>query len=102
MWNLQHDLIIIARQHLDDTRMLPIFLELIDDRTERLDEFSTTDFGDLPPGIYVPCTTGAVPAPINSGKRSAPVPISDARNCPFGSWRTVVERLRGAVLSELR
>ncbi len=103
VWNLQHDMITIARLHLDDMRMLPIFLELIDDRTERLDEYSTTGFGDLPPGIYVPCGTGAMPAQLSRsetvrGKRSAPVPVSDARNCEYGTWRTVVERLRGAVL----
>jgi hypothetical protein len=98
VWNLQHDMIIIARQHLDDMRMLPIFLDLIDDRTERLEEYSTTDFRDLPPGLYVPCHTGAMPTPVNSGNRGAPVPVSDARNCEFGTWRTVVERLRGAVL----
>jgi hypothetical protein len=98
VWNLQHELITIARQHLDDPRMLPIFLDLIDDRTERLDEFSTTDYKDLPPGIYVPCGTDAVPTRANSGKRSAPIPVSDARNCAFGTWRPVVDRLRGAVL----
>jgi hypothetical protein len=97
-WNLQHDLIIIGRKHLDDMRMLPIFLELIDDRTQLVEEFSTTDFGDLRPGIYVPCENGARPTPINSGKRGAPVPVSDARNCPFGSYSMVVARLRGAVL----
>jgi tetratricopeptide (TPR) repeat protein len=104
VWNLQHDMTAIARQHLDDMRVLPIFLELIDDRTERLDEFSTTRFGDLPPGIYVPCDTDPVPAQSSRseavpGERSAaPVPVSDARNCPPGTWGTVVERLRGAVL----
>lgn len=99
VWDLQHELIIIARQHLDDLRMLPIFRELIDDRTERLEEFSSTAYGDLPPGIYVPCGTGQAPARPNSGNRGAPVPVSDARNCPFGTWRTVVTRLNAAVLS---
>jgi tetratricopeptide (TPR) repeat protein len=97
-WNLQHDMIIIARKHLDDMRMLPIFLELVDDRTERLDEFSTTDYKELPPGIYVPCGTGPQPPPVNSGKRAEPVPVSDARNCAFGTRATVIARLHGAVL----
>jgi len=98
VWNLQHDLIIIAREHRDDMRMLPIFVELIDDRTERLDEFSTTNYRELPPGLYVPCGTGPRPVPLNSANRAAPVPVSDARNCDFGTWRTVVARLHGAVL----
>lgn len=97
-WNLQHDMIIIGRQHLDDMRMLPIFLELIEDRMERLDEFSTTDYRDLPTGLYVPCKEGAMPTPINSGRRAAPVPVLDARACAVGTWRRVVGRLHGAVL----
>src|SRR5262245_48964376 len=97
-WNLQHDMIIIARKHLDDMRMLPVFLDLIDDRKERLDECSTTDYKELPPGIYVPCESSPAPAPINSAKRAAPVPVSDARSCAFGTHRTVIERLHGAVL----
>jgi hypothetical protein len=91
-------MIIIARQHLDDMRMLPVFLELIEDRAERLDAFSTTSYKELPAGIYVPCSNGVGPTPINSGRRAAPVPVSDARNCEFGTWRTVVDRLQGAVL----
>src|ERR1044071_1736304 len=31
VWNLQQELIAVARQHLDDRRMLPVFLDLIDD-----------------------------------------------------------------------
>ena len=91
VWNLQYDLIIIARQHLDDMQMLPVFLEIIDDRTERFDVFSTTDFGDLPPGLFVPCD----PDVVAPGRAA---PVFDARACPFGTWRMVVDRLRGAVL----
>jgi hypothetical protein len=91
VWNLQYDLINIARQHLDDVRMLPVFLELIDDRTQRFEEFSTTNFRELPPGLYVPCEPGAV-AP------GVPVPVLDSRACPFGTWAGTVDRLRGAVL----
>jgi tetratricopeptide (TPR) repeat protein len=98
VWNLQHELIIVARENLDDIRMLPVFLELIDDRTERLDDFSTTSYRELPAGLYVPCGPLVMRTPVNSGGRGAPVPVSDARNCEFGSWRTVVDRLRGAVM----
>jgi hypothetical protein len=98
VWDLQHELIITARQHLDDIRMLPIFLDLIEDRTERLDVFSATAYRELPPGIYVPCGSGVGPTRINSGNRAAPVPVSDAQNCEYGTWRTVVARLHGAVL----
>jgi hypothetical protein len=98
-WNLQQDLLTIARQHLDDIRMLPIFRELIDDRTELLEEFRTTRFEDLPPGIYVPCTSGAAAPPRYGDKRGQRTVATDARLCPFGSYRMVVERLSGEILT---
>jgi hypothetical protein len=87
-WSLQHELVTIAQQHYDDIRMLPIFVELIDDRTVLLDEFHATDFGDLRPGIYVPCLTGGAGQAV----------VTDARACPFGTWRTVVDRLSREIL----
>lgn len=98
VWNLQHDLATIARQNLDDIRMLPVFLDLIDDRAERLDVFRATSFHDLQPGLFVPCESGAMRRPPNGGNRARPVPVTDARQCPFGTWRDVVMRLRRAVL----
>jgi hypothetical protein len=91
VWNLQYDLINIARQHLDDMRMLPVFRELIDDRTERLDVISTTAYRELPPGLFVPCDPSFTPP-------GAAVPVLPAQACAFGTWRMVVARLHGAVL----
>src|SRR5262245_28751087 len=87
VWTLQQDLLPIARKHLDDLRMLPVFLEIVDDRKEVLHEYSTTDFVKLPAGVYVPC----VPGP--EGIRGGRVVALDARNCPFGSRRIVVDRM---------
>ncbi|HEY7672916.1 MAG TPA: hypothetical protein VIC71_11915 [Gammaproteobacteria bacterium] len=87
-WGLQQELVTIAQQHYDDMRMLPIFVELIDDRTALLDEFRATDFAELRPGIYVPCT------PLGGEQ----VVVMDARACPFGTWRLVVERLSREIL----
>jgi hypothetical protein len=84
-WSLQQELVTIAQQHYDDMRMLPIFVELLEDRTALLDEFYTTDFADLRPGIYVPCGGGKAV-------------VTDARACPFGTWRTVVDRLSREIL----
>src|SRR5262245_54073873 len=92
VWDLQQDLIGIARQHLDDLRMLPVFLDLIDDRTGALDAFQSTDFVDLPPGLYVPCEPS--PPRAIGDKRDPPIVGSDARTCPFGSWRTVIASLQ--------
>jgi hypothetical protein len=87
VWTLQQDLLPIARQHLDDSRMLPVFLEIVDDRKEVLNEYSTTDFVKLPAGVFVPC----VPGP--EGIRGGRVVALDARNCPFGTRRIVLYRL---------
>lgn len=95
VWNFQQELLKIAREHIDDLRMLPIFVELIDDRTELLEEFSTTDFLDLRPGLYVPCA----PPARGPGPPSERVVASDARACPFGSWRVVVDRLNAEILT---
>ena len=77
VWNLQQDLVAIAKQHFDDMRMLPIFLELIDDRTERLDEYRTTDFVNLPPGLYVPCEPPKPPS--GTEHRTCPARIAHSR-----------------------
>ena len=87
-WDLQQELVTIAQQHYDDIRMLPIFVELIDDRTALLDEFHATDFAELRPGIYVPCTSRGPGQPV----------VTDARACPFGTWRDVVDRLSLEIL----
>lgn len=91
VWDLQFDLIAIARQHLDDIRVLPIFLELIEDRAQRLEEFSTTQFADLRPGLFVPCVA-------TQGPYGARTQVSDAKACDSASWRRTVEVLQGAVL----
>ena len=93
VWTLQQDLMAIARKNYDDLRMLPVFLEIADDRTETLDEYSTTDFVKLPAGIYVPC----IPGP--DGIRDGRVVAADARNCPFGTHQMVIDRLKIEILT---
>src|SRR5262249_22071348 len=89
VWDLQQELIAIARQHLDDVRMLPIFLDVIDDRADALATFRSTDFLDLPPGLYVPCEPGKQIIDKNGPR----IVASDARTCPFGTYRTIVAKL---------
>ncbi|HZF28302.1 MAG TPA: hypothetical protein VE907_04240 [Gammaproteobacteria bacterium] len=96
-WNLQQDLLTIARQHRDDLRMLPIFVELIDDRTELLDEYRATQFVELGAGTYVPCLPDAVRAERYGDEVVRRVVATDARACPFGSHRVVVGRLHSEI-----
>lgn len=91
VWTLQQDLLPIARKHLDDLRMLPVLLEIVGDRKQVLNEYNTTDFVKLPPGVFVPC----VPGP--EGIRNGRVVALDARNCPFGSRRTVLARMNAEI-----
>jgi hypothetical protein len=58
-WNLEQDMVAIARHHLDDPRMLPIFRELAEDRLAAIER---VDAGERPPMIYAGCYN-AVPLP---------------------------------------
>ncbi len=49
-WNLEHDMLTIARKHLDNIRMVPIFLDLAEDRSEVLSDVRAGKYpaGDVP------------------------------------------------------
>ncbi len=55
VWDLEQDMVTIARQHLDDIRMVPIFRELAEDRSEALAQYRA---GYLPPEVYFGCYYG--------------------------------------------
>jgi len=52
VWGLEQDMVTIARQNHDDIRMVPVFRELAEDRTEALDEYRA---GGFPPEIELGC-----------------------------------------------
>ncbi len=56
VWDLEQDMVTMARQHHDDIRMLPIFRELADDRLGVIDKVRA---GERPPMIYVGCYNDA-------------------------------------------
>jgi hypothetical protein len=96
VWDLEQDMVTIARQHHDDLRMVPVFRELGDDRLDALREYRS---GGFPPEVELGCyyvtgprryddTRGKVRPPANSR------PVS----CISGSRRDVVNALRSESL----
>src|SRR5262245_50650692 len=54
-WDLEQDMVTIARHHHEDIRMLPIFRELADDRLGVIEQVRN---GERPPMIYAGCYNG--------------------------------------------
>jgi hypothetical protein len=96
VWNLEQDMVTIARRHLDDLRMVPIFRELAEDRLEALAQYRA---GYLPPEIYLGCYHAA-PRPRyddTRGKRLPPVGADGG--CRTGTSDVVVSKLRSEILT---
>ncbi len=93
VWDLEQDMVTIARQHLDDIRMAPIFRELAEDRSEVLEKYSA---GERPPEIYLGCYYAAVPLRYDDtrGERRAPLDGS----CESGSRSVVIGQIRAEIL----
>src|SRR5688572_10995893 len=92
VWELEQDMVTMARQHHDDTRMLPIFRELADDR---LDVAERVGAGERPPLIYIGCYKDS-PLPPYDYTRRTTGPMDPS--CIGGINQRLVERLRGEIL----
>jgi hypothetical protein len=92
VWELEQDMVTMARQHHDDTRMLPIFRELADDR---LDVAERVGAGERPPLIYIGCYKEA-PLPPYDYTRRTTGPMDPS--CIGGINQRLVEQLRGEIL----
>ena len=96
VWNLEQDMVTIARQHLADMRMVPAFRELAEDRTEVLAQYRA---GHLPPEIYIGCYHAA-PRPRYDDPRGRRLPPLGAQGgCRSGTSDTVVSKLRWEILT---
>ncbi len=94
-WNLGQDMLAIARKHLDDVRVVPIFRALADDRSAVLSEVRA---GSLPTEIRLGCYL-AGPRPRYEDPRGEPRPAADGdSSCRFGRRDVVVARLREEIL----
>lgn len=98
-WNLEQDMLTIARRNLDDVRMLPIFRELAEDRLAVIERVGMSE---RPPMIYAGCyTTAALPpydytrhdarAIANTGGFTSP-------SCIGGINQDLIAKLRSEVL----
>jgi hypothetical protein len=95
VWDLEQDMVTIARQHLDDMRMVPIFSELAEDRSEVLEQYRA---GSLPPEITLGCYHAA-PRPRYDDTRGKRVPPIGAHGgCGSGQSSTVVSQLHREIL----
>jgi hypothetical protein len=98
-WNLEQDMVAIARHHLDDPRMLPIFRELAEDRLAVMDR---VEAGERPPLIYAGCYN-SVPLPpydytSNDVRRVANASGFMSQSCFGGINQWLSAKLRSEVL----
>jgi hypothetical protein len=98
VWDLQQDLVTIARQHHDDIRMLPIFRELAEDRSDALEQYRA---GRMPPEVYLGCYYVRDSRPYDDKRGGVYPPVrgeADGVGCRSGQSSSVVGRLRGEIL----
>jgi hypothetical protein len=101
VWNLEQDMVTIARQHHGDSRMLPIFRDLADDWSGVIEKVRVG--GERPPMIYLGCYYGARLPPYDDtrGERRAPPPMGVAGSgpsCSSGSRDVIIGRLQSELL----
>ena len=101
VWDLEQEMVTIARQHHDDIRMMPVFRDLAEDRADALEEYSRgTAF---PPEIELGCyyvpgprryddTRAEVRPPNNAGFGNA------EQSCQYGERSTVIAAIRSESL----
>lgn len=99
-WDLEQRMVTIARQHHDDSRMLPIFSELADDRSNVLERFRA---GERPPMIELGCYYSAPLPPYDDTRRPRRPPLRanpdvPSGSCRFGDGWLVRNRLRAEIL----
>jgi hypothetical protein len=95
-WELERDMVTIARQHHDDIRMLPVFRGLADDRLALVEQVRA---GERPPVIYVGCYNGAPPPPYDyTGGASSAMAGTLTSPCIGGINQDLIAKLRAEIL----
>jgi hypothetical protein len=98
VWDLQQDLVTLARQHHDDIRMLPIFRELAEDRSDALALYRA---GSMPPEVYLGCYYVRDWRPYDDKRGEIHPPVGgqpDGVGCRSGQSTSVVVRLQAEIL----
>jgi hypothetical protein len=96
VWDLEQDMVTIARQNHDDIRMVPVFRDLAEDRADALEEYSG---GGFPPEIELGCyyAPGFRRYDDTRGTARKPPPGRD-HECASGQSSYVTRRLRSEIL----
>jgi hypothetical protein len=94
-WSLEQDMLTIARKHLDNIRMVPIFVDLAEDRSQVL---SDVRGGKYPPEMYLGCYYAGL-RPRYDDARGEQHPDADTSgSCRFGTRDSVILKLREEIL----
>jgi tetratricopeptide (TPR) repeat protein len=94
-WDHQQEMLAIARKHLDDTRMVPIFRDLAADRSEVLERVRV---GKNPPELYLGCYYGEARPRYDDPRGEQSPAIDNGDNCRFGTRDNVIRKLRDEIL----
>jgi hypothetical protein len=94
VWDLEQDMVTIARQHHDDIRMAAVFRELAEDRAQALQQYRA---GHLPPEIYLGCYYISVRRPYSDTRGALRAPPGSG-SCRSGNKLTVYRQLRIEIL----
>jgi hypothetical protein len=94
-WNLEHEMLTIARKHLDNIRMVPIFRGLAEHRSEMLGEVRA---GKYPPAMYLGCYYAGVSPRYDDARGERHPDVDTTGSCRFGTREAVILKLREEIL----
>jgi hypothetical protein len=95
-WDLQQEMLAIARRHADDLRMVAVYRDLAEDRAEVLGGYRA---GKRPPEIYLGCYYVVERRRRDELRGERGPPISSSTSCQSGSQSTVYRQLRAEILT---
>lgn len=98
VWDLEQDIVTIARKNHDDIRMAPVFRDLAEDRSDALEEYRS---GGFPPEVELGCyyVPGFRRYDDTRGTARSPPPGSRVDDsCTSGQSTYVTRRLRAEIL----
>jgi len=94
-WDHQQDMLAIARKHLDDARMVPIFRDLAADRSEVLEKVR---LGKVLPELLLGCYYGGARPRYDDPRGEQSPAIDSGDNCRFGTRDNIIAKLRDEIL----
>lgn len=90
-WNLEQDMVTIARKHLDNIRIVPVFRDLAEARSEVLRKVRA---GEAPPELYLGCYMAGRRPRYEDPRLEQSPQVQGGGNCRFGVRDVAVATLR--------